>query len=60
MKICQPFTLSDLALQLSLVIHTSGLWLQENGNISSLSCVTEVHHVTTTSSSRSPCHTFTL
>ena len=44
MTICQPFILSDLALQLSLVIHTPGLWLQENGNISSLSCVTEVYH----------------
>jgi len=42
MKICQPFILSDLALQLGLVIHAPGLWLQENGNTSTLSCVTEV------------------
>jgi len=50
-KFANPLShiLSDLALQLGLVIHTSavGLWLQENGNISTLSCITEVYHVTT-------------
>ena len=42
-----PSPPSDLALQLGLVIQTPGLWLQENGNISTLSCVTEVglYHV---------------
>jgi len=44
MKSCQPFILSDLAIQLGLFIHAPGLWLQENGNISTLSCLTELYH----------------
>ena len=36
-----PSPPSDLALQLGLVIHTPGLWLQENGNISTLSYVSK-------------------
>jgi len=36
---------SNLALQLGLVIHTPGLWLQENSNISTISRVTKVYHV---------------
>jgi len=39
MELCRLWNLT-LALQLGLVIHTPGLWLQENGNISTLSCVT--------------------
>ena len=55
-----PSPPSDLALQLGLVIHTPGQWLQEK--------VTSVHYhrhrsiprLPPSGSSHSPCHTFTL
>ena len=55
-----PSDHSSLTVRPSYTIHTPGLWLQENGNISTLSCVTSLNSLPRLPPSAGSSHIFTV